>query len=66
MECKCESCGQSKLITRLSDTVNELRTRQERLLEVLAILLLDHQSVDPHHSDLCDKCRIAKEAIKND
>lgn len=39
-----------------------IRERDEAR-DIVAILLLDHQRVEPHHSDLCDKCRLAKTAI---
>lgn len=33
------------------------------LLEIVTILLLDHQRVAPHHSGMCETCRLALAAI---
>lgn len=35
----------------------------EELVEALKLAQRDHERIEPHHADLCDLCRVIKDAI---
>jgi hypothetical protein len=56
--------NRTAIINAAAESAKVLLRQRDAALDAVAILLLDHQRIEPHHSDLCDICRMAKSVLE--